>query len=136
MPSKRQCLTPPKQKGSPKKNTTPVKVCQAIPAIVVQAEAACIIPPPVYHFDAALRQLVWEMNHRLQCECMSIQQEKELEWTIMGSLCREFVVFTLDTSYTSFTVLSLLPFEFEIKWRFSKGDIKTDIENALTALYV
>jgi hypothetical protein len=54
----------------------------------------------------------------------------------MGSVYREFVVFTLDPSYTFFTVLSLLPFEFEIKWCFSKGDIKADIENALTAVYI
>ena len=128
--------TPPKRNFLPH-HTSPVQVSQAVPAIVFQEkEVDPIIPPPVYHFDAALRQLVRQMNFRLQSECVSIRQEKPLEWTVMGSVYREFVVFTLDQSYTFFTVLSLLPFEFEIKWCFSKGDIKADIENALTAVYI
>ncbi len=89
----------------------------------------------VLEFDAALRQMVREMNCRMQLECVSVQREKALQWSVMGTVCREYVVLTLDKSLTSFNVLLLLPYEFELKWFFSQGDIKTDIECALRAVY-
>ena len=101
---------------------------QAVPAIVLKENNA-------EHFDAALREMVREMNCRIELECISVQREKATEWTVMGTVCREFVVLTLDKSCTSFNVLLLLPFEFELKWFFRKGGIKADIEDALRVVW-
>jgi hypothetical protein len=122
------------RKTSPKiaRKTSPP---EAIPAIVLKDSPASMTTL-VHQFDSALRQMVREMNCRMQLECVSVQREKALQWTVMGTVCREFVVLTLDKSLTSFNVLLLLPFEFELKWFFSQGDIKDDIECALRAVYV
>jgi hypothetical protein len=106
-------------------HTSPI---QAVPAIVLKENTA-------EHFDAALREMVREMNCRMELECISVQREKATEWTVMGTVCREFVVLTLDKSCTSFHVLLLLPFEFELVWFFRKGGIKADIEDALRAVW-
>jgi hypothetical protein len=116
------------------KNARKTSPPQAIPAIVLKDSPAWMATM-VLDFDSALRQMVREMNDRIQVECISVRREKELQWTVMGTVCTEFVVLTLDASCTCFNVLLLLPFESELKWFFSEGDIKIDIEHALRAVY-
>ena len=110
----------------------------AIPAIPVCSET---VQHPIFIFDATLRRIVQEMNTNLWADhhhCFTLRRESQFTWTIMGSLCPDYVMITLDGSsaYSFFEVASPLRASARIMWYFSNLDIKTDIENAFRALYV
>ena len=86
-------------------------------------------------FETTLVRIVYDMNQKEGRGSFSIRKEGALEWTVMGSESCDFILFTLDASFTCFKVESLLPASSEIIWHFSRGSIKRDVEQALHALF-
>lgn len=105
-----------------------------IPAIPVSA-AQSLVSQPVLIFDTALRMIVYEMNRKNRYYCFSLCKETELVWTVMGSRYPEYIMITLDGSFSFFEVASIFPTSMSIQWYFSLRDIRLDIENAFKALY-
>ena len=93
-------------------------------------------PPPDVFFGFALQNTIARQNERVGYEYVTLRAESQLEWSIMGMENCEFIHVKLDPSFTCFDVISLLPQEARIHWRFSKASIDKDIANALSALFL
>ena len=92
--------------------------------------------PPDVFFGFALQNTIARQNERVGYEYVTLRAESQLEWSIMGMENCEFIHVKLDPSFTCFDVISLLPQEARIHWRFSKASIDKDIANALSALFL
>ncbi len=94
-------------------------------------------PPPDAFFGLALQNTITRLqNERVGYEYFTLRAEGRLEWSIIGTESCEFILVKLDPSFTCFDVISLLPQEARIHWRFSKASMDKDIENALSALFL
>lgn len=94
-------------------------------------------PPPDVFFGIALQDTISRLqNERAGYEYFTLRAEGRLEWSMMGTESCEFILVKLDPSFTCFDVISLLPQEARIHWRFSKASIDKDIANALSALFL
>jgi hypothetical protein len=95
------------------------------------------IPPPDVFFGFALQNTIARLqNERVGYEYFTLRAEGQLEWSIMGMESCEFILVKLDPSFTCFDVISLLPEEARIHWRFSKASMDKDIYNALSTLFL
>lgn len=93
-------------------------------------------PPEVVIFDLALQTTIARQNERAGYEYLTLRPEGLLEWSIVGTEYCEFILVKLDPSFTCFDVISLLPEEARIHWRFSKASKDKDIYNALSTLFL
>jgi hypothetical protein len=105
-----------------------------MPATILSVEEEKL-QPFVYYFNAALNHIAWVMNYRMKSNRVSLQKETALMWTLMGSRYGEYLVFTLDPSFTFFEIACLLPVPLAVKWFFSGSSPATDIQVAIQALY-
>jgi hypothetical protein len=93
-------------------------------------------PPEVVFFDFNLMTIIARQNEHAGYEYLTLRPEGLLEWSIVGMEHGEFILVKLDPSFTCFDVISLLPQEARIHWRFSKASMDKDIYNAISTLFL
>ena len=92
--------------------------------------------PEEYFFGLALQKVISKRNQFAGYEYVSLREECPMEWSIMGTINCELILVKLDSTFKSFDLISLLPWNGDIHWCFCNASKDKDIDNSLSALFV